>query len=174
MTDEMDELRETMARIREEAKGLLGNYGSEREDLSAMGDPYHQMPNLRAEHFDDAGCDEDVSFRRLTVPSYFDTDPQHESFLQPKQDINGLLLAMMELIDSLRKVASPEMVRDSYEELLEKNRVVEENYHAVSQRYWPDSDNNDIAAHLFGELAVEIERMRAEATGFTPAPEPQP
>lgn len=174
MTDEYEELRETMARIREEAKGLLGNYGDSLGIMSELGDPRHNnMQYPLAAHVDDEGCDEGVSFRRVEIPGSFDTDPGHDDFSQPKQDINALLYSMMDLIDSLRRVASPELVKDGYAELLEKTHVAGENYHSVAQHYWPASENNDIAKHLFDELKIEIERMRAEAS-VRPAPSTQP
>lgn len=170
MTDELEELRKSLAKIREEAKGILGDY-SQTQTLSAITDPYHEQPNLRAAHIDDSGCDEDVSFRRVEIPGWFETDPQHESFSEPKMDINALLYTMMDLIDELAHCADPAAVKENHVELLEKTRVCAENYRAVSQRYWPDTENNEIAKHLFEELKIEIEGMRGEPT---PEPSTQP
>lgn len=161
--DEYEELRDAMARIRADAKGLLGNYGDSLEIMSELGDPRHTNAMV-SDHLDDEGCDEGLSFRRVDVANYLDTDPGHDDFSQPKQDINGMLYAMMDLLDSMRRVASPELVGDSYAELLEKTHVAEEQYRAVAEHYWPRSENNDIAAHLFAEMKIEIERMRAEAS----------
>lgn len=164
---ELQLMRAVLSSIREHSKSLLDGYG-DTDIMSDVSDDRQRRGMFSAsDHLGDAGNDEGVSFRRVEIPTHFDTDPGHDDFSQPKQDIDELLYTMLDLIDRLMRAASPERVHDEYAELLEKTQLAKENYDACAQRYWPASENNDIAGHLFEELAIEIEKARADVT---PAP----